>query len=80
VHRAARFPPDAAKPEEATNRNGTGAETVLTEDGTLCAEVPRDRVGSFEPKLIPKHERRIAAPCLIIPLDSGRNDAKGVHP
>jgi putative transposase len=31
---------------------------VLTEDGPLRIEVPRDRAGSFEPILIPKHERR----------------------
>jgi transposase-like protein len=31
---------------------------ILTEDGALHIEVPRDRDGSFEPVLIPKHERR----------------------
>ena len=31
---------------------------MLTEDGPLHIEVPRDREGSFEPILIPKHERR----------------------
>jgi putative transposase len=30
----------------------------LTDDGPLRIEVPRDREGSFEPVLIPKHERR----------------------
>ncbi len=30
----------------------------MTEDGPLRIEVPRDRSGSFEPLLIPKHERR----------------------
>jgi putative transposase len=49
----------AAKPETATNhRNGKSAKTVLTDDGPLRIEVPRDREGSFEPLLIPKHERR----------------------
>ena len=47
------------KPKGATNhRNGKSAKTVLTEDGPLHIEVPRDREGSFEPILIPKHERR----------------------
>jgi transposase-like protein len=51
--------PGAAKPEEASNhRNGASAKTVLTEEGPLRIEVPRDREGSFEPLLIPKHERR----------------------
>jgi putative transposase len=49
----------AVKPATVTNqRNGTGAKTVLTEDGPIRIEVPRDRDGSFEPLLIPKHERR----------------------
>ncbi|OHC99590.1 MAG: transposase [Sphingomonadales bacterium RIFCSPLOWO2_12_FULL_63_15] len=51
--------PGSARPEEAANqRNGKSAKTVLTEDGPLRIEVPRDRAGSFEPILIPKHERR----------------------
>ena len=53
------YPPGAAKPEDASNhRNGTSGKTVLTDDGPLRIEVPRDREGSFEPLLIPKHERR----------------------
>jgi transposase-like protein len=48
-----------AKPEDSTNhRNGTGGKTVLTDDGPLALEVPRDRDGTFEPRLIGKHERR----------------------
>ena len=53
------YPSGAAKPEQATNqRNGKGAKTVMTEDGSIRIEVPRDRDGSFAPLLIPKHERR----------------------
>ncbi len=53
------YPPGAAKPSAVTNqRNGSGAKTVLTEDGPIRIEVPRDRDGSFEPLLMPKHERR----------------------
>jgi transposase-like protein len=49
----------ADKPSEGKNhRNGASAKTVLTEDGPLRIEVPRDRSGSFEPLLIAKHERR----------------------
>jgi uncharacterized protein involved in type VI secretion and phage assembly len=40
------------------HRNGSSAKTVLTEDGPVRIDVPRDREGSFEPLLIPKHERR----------------------
>jgi transposase-like protein len=53
------YSPGAVKPEATTNhRNGSTGKTVLTEDGPLRIEVPRDRDGSFEPVLIPKHERR----------------------
>lgn len=53
------YEPGADKPEEVSNqRNGTSAKTVLTKDGALRIEIPRDRHGSFEPVLIPKHERR----------------------
>ncbi len=44
---------------EANNhRNGTSGKTVLTGEGPVRIEVPRDRAGTFEPILIPKHERR----------------------
>ncbi len=53
------YPTGADRPEEATNhRNGRSAKTVLTDDGPLRVEIPRDRNGSFEPILIPKHARR----------------------
>ena len=53
------YPPGGSKPEDTTNhRNGTGSKTVLTDDGPLPIDVPRDREGTFEPQLIPKHERR----------------------
>ena len=48
----------ADKPEAVTNhRNGKSGKTVLTADGPLRIEVPRDCEGEFEPKLIGKHER-----------------------
>lgn len=53
------YRPGTAKPEQSTNyRNGNSGKTVLTDDGPLRIEVPRDRDGSFEPQLIGKHERR----------------------
>jgi putative transposase len=53
------YPPSGIKPPAATNlRNGTGSKTVLTEEGPLDLDVPRDRDGTFEPQLIPKHARR----------------------
>ncbi|WP_426808794.1 IS256 family transposase [Pseudomonas sp. WOUb67] len=53
------YPPGAQRPEDETNqRNGKSSKTVLTGDGPLRLEIPRDRDGSFAPILIPKHERR----------------------
>ncbi len=53
------YPPGADKPDDLGNhRNGRSGKTILTEDGPLKIDVPRDRAGSFEPLLIPKHERR----------------------
>ncbi len=48
-----------ARPEQSLNqRNGSSGKTVLTDDGPLRLEIPRDRDGSFAPILIPKHARR----------------------
>jgi putative transposase len=51
--------PPGGPPETPTNhRNGTTPKTVLMDDGTVDLDIPRDRAGTFEPVLIPKHERR----------------------
>jgi len=53
------YHPGEARPEGQDNhRNGTTPKTVLTDDGPIRLDVPRDRDGSYEPILIPKHERR----------------------
>jgi putative transposase len=53
------YPPGGETPDDTGNhRNGTSGKTVLTDDGPLPIEVPRDRHGTFEPQLIGKHERR----------------------
>jgi len=53
------YAPGAPKPDETTNhRNGTSGKRVLTDDGPVAIDVPRDRQGTFEPQLIGKHERR----------------------
>jgi len=41
-------------------RNGKSRKTLKGEFGALPIEVPRDRHGSFEPQLIPKHQTRWA--------------------
>jgi putative transposase len=53
------YPPGTTRPADVANhRNGTSDKTVLTDDGPVDIEVPRDRHGTFLPQLIPKHERR----------------------
>ena len=53
------YPPGAQRPEDETNqRNGKSGKTVLTGDGPLRLDIPRDRDGSFSPTLIPKYELR----------------------
>jgi transposase-like protein len=53
------YSPGGAKPaEQANHRNGTTGKTIITDDGPVRIEVPRDRDGSFEPQIIPKHARR----------------------
>ncbi len=42
------------------SRNGTRSKTVLTEVGEVELEVPRDREGSFAPKIVKKRQRRMS--------------------
>lgn len=48
----------AKPPEQANERNGASGKTIITDRGPVRVELPRDRDGSFDPVLIPKHERR----------------------
>jgi putative transposase len=49
---------DSAGWNSGNSRNGTSRKTVQGDFGAVEIEVPRDRKGSFEPKILPKHERR----------------------
>ena len=42
------------------SRNGHRSKTVLTEVGPVEIDVPRDRDGSFEPKIVAKRQRRLS--------------------
>lgn len=46
--------------QAGNTRNGKSKKTLKGEFGELPIEVPRDRHGSFEPQLIPKHQTRWA--------------------
>jgi putative transposase len=51
---------DLAGHGSGNNRNGHSDKTVLTDAGSVPVRVPRDRNGEFEPRLVPKHQRRIS--------------------
>ena len=55
------YPAGAARPDcQENQRNGTSPKTILLDEGPLVLDLPRDRNGSFEPQLIPRHQRRFA--------------------
>src|ERR1700709_1732462 len=41
------------------HRNGTSPKKVLAPGGELQLDIPRDRLSSFEPRLVAKHQRRM---------------------
>jgi putative transposase len=43
------------------SRNGFSGKTVITTAGQARIDVPRDRNGSFEPRLVPKRVRRLGS-------------------
>jgi transposase-like protein len=47
--------------ESGNNRNGVTHKTLQTEDGQFELATPRDRAGSFEPRLVKKHQRRFTS-------------------
>lgn len=49
----------AARRPAKNRRNGSSPKTVQGTSGELRLDIPRDRRGTFEPLLIPKHQRRI---------------------
>jgi transposase-like protein len=52
---------DPAGREKGSNsRNGTRSKEVLTDVGPVEIDVPRDRDGSFEPRIVKKRQRRLS--------------------
>jgi putative transposase len=51
---------DPAGRTGGNSRNGTRGKTVLTEAGPVEITVPRDRDGSFEPRIVAKRQRRLS--------------------
>ncbi|WP_064442702.1 IS256 family transposase [Hoyosella altamirensis] len=49
---------DPAGRGTGNSRNGKNTKTVSTHNGPVEISVPRDRQGSFEPRIVPKRKRR----------------------
>jgi putative transposase len=49
---------DPAGYNSGNSRNGTSPKTVKGDFGEMVVETPRDRNGSFEPQIVPKHQTR----------------------
>ena len=53
------YEPHQEPPGGAENqRNGSTPKTLITEHGKVAIDAPRDRDGSFEPKIVRKRQRR----------------------
>ena len=50
---------DPAGRGSPNSRNGTTPKTIATEVGDVGLDTPRDRAGTFEPRLVPKGARRV---------------------
>jgi hypothetical protein len=50
---------DAAGRGSGNSRNGTTPKRVLTDAGPVDLDIPRDRAGSFEPKIVPTGATRL---------------------
>ncbi len=44
--------------ENHNKRNGNTQKTIITKNGSIAIDVPRDRNSTFEPVIIPKRQRR----------------------
>jgi putative transposase len=47
--------------EGSNSRNGFSTKTLKTEDGQFQLDTPGDREGSFEPRLVKKHQTRFTS-------------------
>lgn len=50
---------EAADEGTGNHRNGTSPKTVITPNGALDLNIPRDRLATFEPQLVAKYQRRL---------------------
>jgi len=51
---------DVSNKNTDNSRNGYSSKTIKSEFGEVDIQVPRDRKGEFEPKIIPKYQRNVS--------------------
>jgi putative transposase len=52
--------PSSGEKKRRNRRNGRSSKTIQGDLGEVTIATPRDRNGTFEPQLVPKHQRRLA--------------------
>ena len=64
-------------PKTSNIRNGYSSKTIKTTNGTERIDVPRDREGSFEPVIVPKHKSisQELADCIMLLYAKGMSNA-----
>jgi putative transposase len=50
---------EATQGKAGNHRNGSSPKTVLTPNGEMPLDIPRDRLATFEPQLVAKYQRRL---------------------
>jgi transposase-like protein len=61
IHEHLRYPKhDPSDKNSGYNRNGFSRKTLKTNLGEVPLDVPRDRNSTFDPEVVPKHERMSA--------------------
>lgn len=66
---------------KSNHRNGYSKKSVLTGTSKMTLSVPRDRVGTFDPNLIAKYQRRfLRLPLVLIQHRSHELPENGVPP
>jgi transposase-like protein len=50
---------DVSEKQTQNSRNGYSKKTIKSELGSVELDVPRDRNGEFEPKILPKYQRNV---------------------
>ena len=72
-------PHDPAGNGSGNFRNGHTAKKVQSKDGELALEIPRDRNGSFEHRILRKGQRRMDNVLRLVPASSVRSCGKSAN-